>query len=161
MKTLLLTLGLCLAPMAIHEFYISILTIRFDEGLRTLDLTWQITAHDLEHALSDVADLDLGSSEQHPEADSLMSDYLQRHLRLALASGPLVLYWIGWELEGENLYCYLQVQDVEDARGLMVSNDLLHDVFPEQDNIVHVERAGHFASHHFLRGDGQHVFEVK
>ncbi len=161
MKTLLFTLGMCLAPMAIHEFYISILTIRYDQDRRTLDLTWQITAHDLEHALSDVADLELGSSEQHPQADSLMSDYLQRHLQLTLTSGPLLLHWIGWELEGENLYCYLQVRDVEDTKGLMVSNGLLHDVFPEQDNIVHLERAGQVTSHHFLRGDGQHVFEAK
>ncbi len=44
-----------------HDFFISVLTVHHNAEEQSLDLTWQITAHDLEHALSNVADLKLNS----------------------------------------------------------------------------------------------------
>jgi hypothetical protein len=135
-----LLLALCLAlPAAPHDFFISILTIRHSPDTRTLDLTWRITAHDIEHALENVGDLKLGSPKEHPKADSLLNAYFQEHLHLSKQGAPLTWRWIGKELESENLYCYLQVNSVPDDRAIGVDNTLLFDVFLEQQNVTHFE----------------------
>ena len=67
-------------PVAPHDFFISILTIQHDPNARTLDLTWQMTAHDVEHALSNVAELKLTPTKEHPKADSLLNAYFHEHL---------------------------------------------------------------------------------
>ena len=81
MKLSLLTLFL-FGTIGLHDFFISILTIRHKSDTHTLDLTWRITAHDLEHALESVAPLKLGSDKEHPKADSLINAYFNQHLVL-------------------------------------------------------------------------------
>jgi len=160
MKALLLTIVVS-AAMASHDFFISILTIRHAEGSTTLDLTWQMTAHDIEHALANVAELKLGSIKEHPKADSVLNAYFLDHLHLFQEDKPLTWKWVGKELDGENLYCYLQVDGVTSANDLSISNSLLQDLFDEQDNIVHVETKGRAITHHFLSGTPMYTFTLE
>ena len=160
-RPLLLAFALLVAPAAPHDFYISILTIRHNDKEHTLDLTWRMTAHDIEHALEPLAALKLGSDKEYPKADSLLNDYLQHHLQLELKDRPLTLTWIGKELESENLYCYLQVEGIENPDGLTVANDLLQEVFAEQQNMVHLETGDRTLSHAFLRGAPAFAFTTK
>lgn len=156
MKALLFSLGLLVA--APHDFFVSILTIRHTPATRTLDLTWRMTAHDVEHALSNRAVLKLGSVKENPKADSLLNRYFMEHLTL-FQQKQLTWKWIGKELDGETLYCYLQVEDIDTPNGLMVSNTLLQDVFAEQQNLVHVEGEKiPMRSHTFIIGSGVHTF---
>ncbi|MBP6313070.1 MAG: DUF6702 family protein [Flavobacteriales bacterium] len=125
-----------------HDYFISILTMRHDPLAQTIDMTWQMTAHDVEHALENVVDLKLGSQREHPKADSLLNVYFMEHLQLNRDSTQLQWQWIGKELEGENLFCYMQVQQIESIKGLRISNTLLHDVIPEQQNKLILEVIG-------------------
>jgi hypothetical protein len=155
-KPLLLALLLAL-PVAPHDFFISILTIRHTSNTRTLDLTWRITAHDVEHALINVAELKLASPKEHPKADSLLNAYFHEHLHIAVNGQPVDWTWVGKELESETLYCYLQVQGVDCLSSLTVSNTLLQDLFYEQQNMVHLEEVGKpVRSHSFVRGSGSY-----
>lgn len=157
MKSLLVFAAL--AVLAPHDFFVSILTIRHDPTARTLDLTWRMTAHDIEHTLASTAELKLGSDREHPKADSLLNAYFIRNLVL-MQDKQLTWKWIGKELDGETLYCYLQVEGVASANDLMVSNTLLQDVFGDQQNMVHLEEAGKpTLSHTFIRGSSPHTFK--
>ncbi len=157
MKSLLLAtlLSGLLAP---HDFFVSILTIRHKPETQTLDLTWRMTAHDIEHALSTQGELKLGSTKEHPKADSLLNRYFMEHLTL-FQKEQLRWKWIGKELDGETLYCYLQVEGIASPRDLMVGNTLLQDVFAEQQNLVHVEgEKMPTRSHTFVQGSSPHTF---
>lgn len=158
MKSVLLAILLSgiLAP---HDFFVSILTIRHNEKAHTLDLTWRMTAHDIEHALENVASLKLASEKEHPKADSLLNRYFMEHLVLFQKDKQLSWKWIGKELDGETLYCYLQVEGVFTPNELLVSNTLLQDVFAEQQNLVHVESDKMpTRSHTFIQGSSPHTF---
>ena len=161
MKALFLALGLT-AAAPIHDFFVSILTIRHKPETRTLDLTWRITAHDMEHAFESTAPLKLGSDKENPKADSLLNDYFKHHLVLFLEDKQLSWQWVGKEMDGETLYCYLQVADVSTPNDLMVQNTLLMDAFSDQQNLVHVEgEKMPTRSHTFIRGSSPHTFEWK
>lgn len=157
MKASLLALFLT-GALSVHDFFVSILTIRHTPATQTLDLTWRITAHDIEHALENVAPLKLGSEREHPKADSILNAYFKQHLVL-FQDKQLTWTWIGKELDGETLYCYLQVDSITSPRDLLVRNTLLQDVFLEQQNLVHVEGERFpTRSHTFIRGSAPHTF---
>lgn len=142
-----------------HEFYVSILTVRHSSATRTLDLTWRMTAHDIEHALENVAPLKLASADQHPRSDSILFAYANEHLTMLMNGHKLRTEWLGHELDGETLYCFLQVKDVDSLDSLTLSNSLLQDLFYEQQNLVHVERENSpTRSHTFIIGAGPHTF---
>ena len=158
MKVFLLAAGLSSA-LAAHDFFVSILTIRHKPETQTLDLTWRMTAHDIEHALSDRVELKLGSATEYPKADSLLNRYFLEHLTLFQEDKQMVWKWVGKELDGETLYCYLQVEGVYTPNDLKVSNTLLQDVFIEQQNLVHVEgEKMPTRSHTFIKGSSPHTF---
>jgi hypothetical protein len=144
--------------LSVHDFFVSILTIRHTPATQTLDLTWRITAHDIEHALENVAPLKLGSEREHPKADSILNAYFHQHLVL-MQDKQLTWTWIGKELDGETLYCYLQVDSITSPKDLLVQNTLLQDLFYEQQNLVHVEGEKlPTRSHTFILGSGPHRF---
>lgn len=158
MKALLLAIILS-ASMAPHDFFVSILTIRHKPETKTLDLTWRLTAHDLEHALENVAALKLGSQKENPKADSVINTYFKQHLVLLQNDHQLDWTWVGKELDGETLYCYLQVEGIGSPNGLTVSNTLLQDVFTDQQNLVHIEGEKiPTRSHTFILGSSPHTF---
>jgi hypothetical protein len=157
MKAALLAIGLFGALLP-HDFFVSILTIRHVPATQTLDLTWRITAHDIEHALDNVAALKLGSAQEHAKADSILNAYFKQHLVL-FQDKQLAWNWVGKELDGETLYCYLQVEGIASPKGLLLRNTLLQDLFSEQQNLVHVEgEKMPTRSHTFVRGSGPHTF---
>lgn len=157
MHLLLLAL-LTSGTLAVHDFFVSILTIRHSPATQTLDLTWRITAHDIEHALENVALLKLGSDKEHPKADSILNAYFHQHLVL-MQDKQLTWTWIGKELDGETLYCYLQVDSITSPKDLLVQNTLLQDLFYEQQNLVHVEGDKlPTRSHTFIRGSTPHAY---
>lgn len=158
MKASLLALGLS-GALGLHDFFVSILTIRHVPATQTLDLTWRITAHDIEHALENVAALKLGSPQEHVKADSILNAYFKQHLVL-FQDKQLTWNWVGKELDGETLYCYLQVEGIASPNGLLVRNTLLQDLFHEQQNLVHVEGERlPTRSHTFVQGSGAHTFK--
>lgn len=160
MKVLAASALILASVLGVHDFFLSILTIRHNPQSETLDLTWQMTAHDIEHALENVAYLKLNSPQEHPKADSILNAYFHEHLQLSLDGEPLDWTWVGRELEGENLFCYLQVQGVHRISKLHVANTLLQDLYYEQQNIVHLEVPGQkVLSHTFLTQGKAHTFE--
>jgi len=157
MKPTLLALILT-GALSVHDFFVSILTIRHSPATQTLDLTWRITAHDIEHALENVAPLKLGSDKEHPKADSILNAYFKQHLVL-FQEKQLSWSWVGKELDGETLYSYLQVEGISTPNGLMVGNTLLQDLFYEQQNLVHVEGEKlPTRSHTFIQGSRPFTF---
>ncbi len=157
MKASLLVL-LLFGALAPHDFFVSILTIRHTPATQTLDLTWRITAHDIEHALENVAPLKLGSEREHPKADSILNAYFHQHLVL-FQNKQLTWNWVGKELDGETLYCYLQVDSITTPKDLLVQNTLLQDLFYEQQNLVHVEGEKlPTRSHTFIQGSRPYTF---
>lgn len=159
MKTLLLGAALLCASWAPHEFYASILTVHHNAKDRTLDLTCQLTAHDIEDVWEPAIELKLGSPNEYPQADSLLNAYFRKHIALSIGDRALTWNWIGKELQGEDLYCYMQVTGVDGLNEVKVKDDLLQEVFPKQQNIVHVEEEGkRTLSHTFVRGSSPHTF---
>ena len=152
MKTLLLALG-SIGALLLHDYYVSICTIRHNPETATLDITWRMTTHDIEHTLlpeSGDRDLKLGTEKELPEADSLLAGYLLRHLKLSMDGQPLQAKYLGKEVEHDDLFCYLQVEGIPTLSALTVHATLLQDLFDEQENVVHLESGGKTRSHSFL-----------
>lgn len=162
MKALLLSLCLSIAPPALHDYYVSICTIRHSAETRTLDITWRMTTHDIEHTLlpeSGDRNLKLGTEKELADADSLVAGYLLRHLQLRMDGTPLNIRYLGKQVEMDDLYCYLQVDDVEHLGVLSVHATLLQDLFDEQENVVHLEAGGKTRSHSFLINAVPYTFQ--
>ncbi|MEO8588821.1 MAG: DUF6702 family protein [Flavobacteriales bacterium] len=151
MKALLLAIVLS-ATAVLHDYFVSICTIRHNAEEKTLRITWRMTTHDIEHVLlaeSKGVNLKLGTDKEPAYADSLLGAYVTSHLRLEMDGKPLQLRYLGKEIELEDMYCFLQVDNVSELHPLTVFSSLLFDMFDEQQNVVHLETRSGTVSHDF------------
>lgn len=137
---LLLMLGNSASMERVHDFHISKIQVNyaFDEQ------EWQISVHvfidDLEEALRQQGspDLSLGSEQEADSADDYILKYLQRHFTFTHAEQLLAYEWIGKEMSEDlsAFWIYLYVPDAVAVEDLTVKNQLLLDIYSDQQNML-------------------------
>ena len=158
-----LLIAYSVAPIAFHDYFVSICTIQHNATEQQLQIAWRMTTHDVEHALSADAKekaLHLGSELELPQADSLLQAYLIKNLMIEIDGDPVTIEYLGRDVEMEDLYCYLQVKNVAHFETITVSSTLLFDMFHEQENVVHLETTSGTLSHSFRPNSLPHTFMV-
>ena len=71
--------SLCFSNKVLHEYYISITSIDYNAESKSLEITQQFIAHDVEKAILKEYNIELHLSEadEYPKADSLLMLYIK------------------------------------------------------------------------------------
>lgn len=139
----------CLAALpagARHPIHASITTIDLNPKTRSFEIACKIFADDLEEVIRKTTgtQLYIGSAKENPkQTNAKIEEYLRSHFRVE-ADGKALPRWtfVGRELEGDAVWCYLEVQNVPALKRLLVSNTALHDLHDDQTNLVNVTILG-------------------
>ena len=142
-----------LLSAAPHKYYISTCDIKQNSQEKTLQLTFKVFTHDLERSLEELHDskLFLGTQKEPASTNSWIESYLNKHFQLKLNGKSTQLHWVGKEIEIHDSFIYLEIRDVEEVKSIEVSNDILVETFPEQQNIVNMEIGDQKASLVFVK----------
>ena len=125
----------------LHEYYISITHIDYNPLSRTIEISQQYIAHDVEKAIlmKHKVNLHLAEPNEHPKADSILEVYFRDNFELSVDS-TIHLNWVGREVKlDESLLIYLQSDEMNRPEEITVKNTSLTEVFPAQSNITHVK----------------------
>lgn len=127
-----------------HPLYISVTEINHNPKDKILEVSCKIFTNDLETALEKMAKthVDLSAARDKAASDKLLSDYVEKHLRLRLDGKPALLHFVGSEKENDGTWSYFQVNDVPAPKRIDAVNELLYDSFNQQINIMHVTVGG-------------------
>ena len=129
----------------LHPFYVSITTVDYNKEAQRVEISCRIFYDDFETALKkteNVSSIDLINPPNKTEVDSLISRYLRRHLHLAVDGHPRNLHYIGYEIEEDVTWCYLEADEVASLQQITIDNQVLYGQFPKQSNILHVTAYG-------------------
>ena len=124
----------------IHPFYVSVVEINHNSKDKALEISCKIFVDDMEDVLKQnyKAAVDLTNEKQKMQNDKLINDYITRHL-LVTADGKQMKYnYIGFEKEGESVYCYFEILNVSTIKKIDLTNSILQDFTDKQINIMHV-----------------------
>ncbi|MBS1608135.1 MAG: hypothetical protein JSS70_05045, partial [Bacteroidetes bacterium] len=86
--------------------------------------------------------IDLVQPKDKPAMDKLVSDYISNHLSVKADDKSTVMNYIGFEVENEAVYVYLQVNDITSLKKAEVTCTILYDMYTDQTEIIHVIVAG-------------------
>jgi hypothetical protein len=130
-----------LAPVDAHKFYVSLTDTQYNEESGRLEISSKYFIDDLELALE-------LSPDEHivMPMDNLitaqMSKYLQKHLIFRTDNQNCPLEILGYEVEDDVVWIYLESQEIPKFSEVSVTASQLTDLFEEQQNIVHVSNGG-------------------
>lgn len=127
-------------PMPNHPLHLSVVEINHNPGEKTLEISCKIFTDDFEKILAKnyQTRVDLITPADRKPMDKLISDYIAKHLSVAADGKQLTFSYLGFERENEVIYSYVQVENVATVSRIDVVNTLMHDMFDDQINMMHV-----------------------
>lgn len=124
-----------------HEEFYSLTNIQYKESEKSLQIIMKLFTSETEFALKKYfnKNLELGTELETEETNELLEKYLKLKFNITI-DGELKNYkWIGKEFEKDQVFIYLEINDLNKFNTLEVKNSVFTDVFPMQENIVKVK----------------------
>lgn len=137
-----------------HQQKTAVTRILFNSNTGNIEVMHRFLLHDAEHAAGVV----FGQSQDLLEsADSraLFGSYVINRFSLEVLDGnggsaALNLEYVGEEIDGQFLWVYQEARQPDAVSGLRVVNLALRDVWPDQANLVNIEKQGQIYSLSFV-----------
>jgi len=127
-----------------HQQKTAITEVLFNPNTENIEVMHRLYLHDAEHAATLLFGNQLTLLES-AQTRELFSSYIRGRfaIQVRLANGSsreLPLSYVGEEVDGQFFWVYQEVPDSEDIVGLSIVNLILRDVWPDQANLVNIER---------------------
>lgn len=144
MKTVFFSLLIFLLFSMAHPFYLSVCDLKYNSSSKKLEGTVKVFCNDLEEALKRLEQkpVDLIHSKNKSETLALLSTYLKTRLRFEEKGKTIPYTLLGYEIEEESLWMYLESENFSQPKTLNIENSILYDFLKEQMNIMNLEIAG-------------------
>ena len=133
-------LVLSLSSYRCHKFYVGVCQVNYAPQKKMLQITCRLFSDDLNKALEKKHKKKtfLGTEKETPEDVILFKKYFAENFSIKINKQTKPITLLSKETEGDVLICYLNSKDISKINSLEVTNTLLTDWNPEQQNIVHV-----------------------
>lgn len=124
----------------LHPFFVSVTEVRHNEKSRALEVSTRIFYDDLEEALATTSGskVDILQPTNREKVNRLLSDYLQQHLQVSVDGKPVSLRFLGYEIDNDAAWCYLEGPEVRQVKRLDIRNEVLFAERRSQTNMLHV-----------------------
>jgi len=129
--------------MDTHEFHLSKTTINYNTEEMAIQVSTRIFIDDLELSLKDSGydSLKICTRKEKENAEQLIQDYINEHLKVKIDDSDLEFTFLGKEQSDDlaAVWCYLEAYDVEAFNKMSVSNTILISQFDDQKNITMIQ----------------------
>ena len=138
---LLLLIFPLISATSAHKFYVSITKIEYVKEKKSLQIITKIFTDDIEDALQHRYDpsISLDTKKETEAADEYLQKYILQKLNIKVNGKPVQLNFIGKEYDVDMLVAYIEVTNVPNLKSIEIENKVLMEMFPEQQNIIHLK----------------------
>ncbi|EPR74207.1 hypothetical protein ADIWIN_0784 [Winogradskyella psychrotolerans RS-3] len=111
---------------------------------KSLQIISQIFIDDFETLLRKRYDesITLNSEDESESVETYMNRYVTDKLKIKVNGAEVNFKFIGKEYKDDITYCYLEVENVANIKSIAITNQVLFDVFSDQQNIVRLKLLG-------------------
>lgn len=123
-----------------HPFYVSVTEINHNAKTQSVEISCRMFYDDLEYVLEKQNNikLDIVKPANKQQLNQLISNYIHKHLVVKVDGKVLDPAYLGYEIQEDGAWSYLEVKGIGKAQKIEVFDDLLYTEHPEQINMLHV-----------------------
>ena len=142
MKTIKILLVILVLPLlsytTAHKFYVTVTQVNYIKEKQSVQIISRIFIDDFEELIRQRYDEDitLDASKEEMQIDFYIERYLQEKMQIKINDSIKKLVFIGKEYEDDIIYCYLEIENIKAIKSFEITNQILFDLFEEQQNIV-------------------------
>ena len=122
----------------LHPFHISMTEIKYNSKQKSLEISEKIFWDDLEVELNDFSKTKVNflKPSNKEELNKLVKKYILEHTDIYVNGKKLPLNYLGYELEEDVAWIYIEVLNVPNPKTAEIKNSVLFKNFPGQQNII-------------------------
>jgi hypothetical protein len=122
----------------IHKYYVSVTEIEYVKEKKSVQIISRIFIEDLEDViqLRYNEELIIEKENEVPEIDFFIEKYLKAKLIININGEEKLVNYLGKEFDNDIVICYLEIEGVDKIQSLEIQNQVLFDLYAEQQNIV-------------------------
>ncbi|WP_345948501.1 MULTISPECIES: DUF6702 family protein [unclassified Mucilaginibacter] len=123
-----------------HPFYVSVTEINHNAKTQSIEISCRMFYDDLEHVLEKQyrTQLDIVKPKNKEQLKQMLNDYIHKHLIVKVDGKVLNPAFLGYEIQEDGAWSYLEVKGISKAQKIEVHDDLLYTEHDEQINMLHV-----------------------
>ncbi|NAY92474.1 hypothetical protein GTQ34_11135 [Muricauda sp. JGD-17] len=160
----LLSAILLLSFTAAHKFYVSVTNVVYSEKNNSFQITSRVFIDDLENVLMERYGVktSLATPEESETANFYIEKYLKTKFLVELDGETVPYVFLGKKYENDVVVFYMEIEnvDLEIVKTMVVQNEVLTDLFDEQQNIVHVKWKGNKKSFVLVRENNKGMLNL-
>ena len=123
---------------ALHKYYVSVTEVEYVKEQKAVQITSRIFIDDFEKMLRERYDKDitLAIDDEKSTVNFYTKKYLKEKLKIMINEQEVEFKFLGKEYEDDIMISYLEIENIDIISSIKVANQVLFDVFPDQQNIV-------------------------
>lgn len=141
----------------VHKFYLSVTNIGYSEKDEALQITTRIFIDDMEKLLDERYDIkaQLGTAIESKLADEYLEKYFKTKMLFEIDGEQREYEFLGKKYDTDMMICYLEIPQVtvDKIKSIQIQNEILTDLFDDQQNVVHFKIKGKKKSFVLLKSD--------
>ena len=121
-----------------HKYYVSVTEIEYVKEQKSLQIVSRIFIDDIENVLRERYDesITLAGEKEKSTVNYYVEKYLKEKIKIRVDDEMKELNFIGKEYEDDIVFCYLEISGIEEINTIEISNEVLFDMFSDQQNII-------------------------
>ncbi|MGZ8559543.1 MAG: DUF6702 family protein [Chitinophagaceae bacterium] len=129
-----------LSKAEVHPLHISVTEINHNAADKTLEISCKLFTDDFEKVLAQnyKTKVDLINPADRTAMEKLVNDFIQKHLLIKADGKQVKLSYIGYEKDNDAIYSFFQADSIATVKKLEINNNILHELFTDQINLMHV-----------------------
>lgn len=122
----------------VHKYYISVTQIEYVKEKQSVQVIIQLFIDDFEKLIQKRYDenIILADDKEPEQLNFYIEKYLKEKIQIKINNNQEELVYLGKEYEDDIIYCYLEINNVYSINSFEIINQVLFDLFDEQQNIV-------------------------
>jgi hypothetical protein len=137
-KLILVFLIIPLLSFSAHKYYLSLTQIEFKKESKSIQIIINVFMDDIEAALNknNNIDLQLATKKELKNNNLYFEKYLRSKLQFKIDTIAKDFKYIGKEYDGDLVYFYLEIENIFKVSTIEISNKILLQHFPKQQNLI-------------------------
>jgi hypothetical protein len=124
-----------------HKYYLSSTKSEYKKESKTIQITMRFFIDDLQETINRTysKDVELALPNEPKEIDSLINNYISKKLEVIINTNKKAFSFLGKEYNNDEIYIYLEIENVELINPIEIKNSMLMEIFSEQQNIIKLD----------------------
>ncbi|MCR9173621.1 MAG: hypothetical protein NXI10_14055 [bacterium] len=126
-----------LLSLFLHAHHISVCEMTYKEDSKTLEITQQVFADDIELFIkreSGNETFDIRAEED--QVQKYLQNFIEKHIVINLDGTSLSQHWIAYKIDGNDVRFFIELKDVTGSQ-LSVTNTIFLEMLGGQVNVIH------------------------